>query len=57
MLKLCVVALVFTNVTRLTFDAFATLTGITVPISTQLGADAMMGRGARWPPAAKKYGG
>jgi hypothetical protein len=57
MLKLWVVALVLTSVTRLTLDALATVTGMTVPMSTQPGAEAMTGRGARCPPAAKKYGG
>ena len=54
MLKLWVDAPVLTNVTRLTLAAFSTLTGITVPMSTHPGAEAMTGRDARWPPAAKK---
>ena len=57
MLKLCVDAPVLTSVTRLTLAALATLTGITEPMSIQSGAVSMIGRDARWPPAAKKYGG
>ena len=54
MLKLCVELPVLTSVTRLMPAAFSTLTGSTEPISTQSGAEAMIGRDARWPPGAKK---
>jgi hypothetical protein len=56
-LKLCVTAPDFTSATRLTLAALATVTGIVDPMSTQSGADSMIGREARRPPGEKKYGG